>query len=894
MREAVRRFSDVRRERHTTALLANATAAGLMLLSAGPVAAQTWTGNTSNDWTVGSNWNGGTVPVAGTVIINTISPSPTVLGVTGPAVGLSGNFSIGVTGAGNLTIQNGSTLTTTGGIVRLGLGGNGTVTVTGDGSQWNVTAAQLVVGLNGVGTLNITNGARVTAQNGLQLGGNAGSSGTLNISGGGILETTGLSTGLGTRQYNFDNAIVRALASNPTLFFGGTQSQLNIAAGGLTVDTNGFTVGTLGFSGVGGLTKVGAGTFSLRAASAFMGETVIQEGTLALVGNGTNSIVSSSRVVANATFDISGLTSAGTNIQSLAGSGTVTLGTKDLTITNANDLFSGVISGTGDLTLGSGTQALSGANSYTGATNVNGGTLRAGAANTFSAASAFSVASSGTLDFDGFNQTLTTLSNAGVVNFGSVPGTTLTITGDYAGANGFMRMNTRLEGDASPTDRLVVQGNTAGDTTVKVTNIGGAGAQTVEGIKIIDVGGTSAGIFALQGDYVFHGEQAVIGGAYAYTLHKNGVTTPTDGDWYLRSELVNPPPVVPSGPLYQPGVALYESYPQILLQLMSMPTMRDRLGDRYVSGRPSSTGAAPFSDEPISYLGAPSAARYDTTAPSDAGSAWWGRLDASRISIEPGASTAGATYRADQLRLQTGFDAQLLANADGKLMGGVTVQHGTSSARAKSFWGNGKIDVDGYGIGGALTWYGLDGFYLDGQAQVNRFDTDIRSSLAGTMAEGDDAIGYGFSMETGKRFAFGGPWAITPQAQLAYTRASFDFFDSFATSVSSQDGDSLLGRLGLALDYRNAWVGNAGPARSNVYGIANLYHEFSGGTSVDVAGVRFRSEPEDLWGGLGLGGTYSWAAEKYALYGEVSVNTSLDNFGDNYSVNGTTGFRVRW
>ena len=51
---------------------------------------------------------------------------------------------------------------------------------------------------------------------------------------------------------------------------------------------------------------------------------------------------------------------------------------------------------------------------------------------------------------------------------------------------------------------------------------------------------------------------------------------------------------------------------------------------------------------------------------------------------------------------------------------------------------------------------------------------------------------------------------------------------------------------------------------------------------------------DELWGGLGVGGTYSWNSDKYALYSEVTVNTSLENFGDSYSVNGTGGFRIRW
>ncbi|RCW77755.1 hypothetical protein [Phyllobacterium bourgognense] len=48
------------------------------------------------------------------------------------------------------------------------------------------------------------------------------------------------------------------------------------------------------------------------------------------------------------------------------------------------------------------------------------------------------------------------------------------------------------------------------------------------------------------------------------------------------------------------------------------------------------------------------------------------------------------------------------------------------------------------------------------------------------------------------------------------------------------------------------------------------------------------------WGGIGAGGSYSWADDKYALYGEVSLNTSLSNFADSYRVNGTTGFKVKF
>ena len=136
----------------------------------------------------------------------------------------------------------------------------------------------------------------------------------------------------------------------------------------------------------------------------------------------------------------------------------------------------------------------------------------------------------------------------------------------------------------------------------------------------------------------------------------------------------------------------------------------------------------------------------------------------------------------------------------------------------------------------------------------------------------------------------------TPASQRPHLIAAFNSLvtDACGTDISTKDGGSLLGRLGVALDYRNAWVGASGPSRSHVYSIANLYSEFLDGTSVDVSGVRFRSRNDELWGGFGLGGTYSWGADKHALYGEVSVNTGLDNFGDSYSVNRTAGLRIRW
>ncbi|WP_160166477.1 MULTISPECIES: hypothetical protein [unclassified Afipia] len=57
-----------------------------------------------------------------------------------------------------------------------------------------------------------------------------------------------------------------------------------------------------------------------------------------------------------------------------------------------------------------------------------------------------------------------------------------------------------------------------------------------------------------------------------------------------------------------------------------------------------------------------------------------------------------------------------------------------------------------------------------------------------------------------------------------------------------------------------------------------------------MAGTNFASSHGKLAAGFGLGGTYNWGDDKYSVYGEALVETSLD---DNYSVGGTAGFRAK-
>lgn len=851
-------------------LLAVVSAVALIVMSAGAVSAQTavWTGATSNDWMDGSNWSTGTVPVAGQGV-NILGISPSILGVASPATASTGTTAIGTSGGtvGNLTIQNGSRLTSTGS-TRIGIaaGSTGTVTVTGPGSQWNIPAGTFFIGFIGTGALNIENGGQVTTGSNAVLGSGAGSSGTLNISSGGTLQTLSLRGGNGTSQANFDNGILRATAANAAFvsLFSGTE--LNLLAGGLTIDTGGFAVGTdagSGFSGVGGLSVTGGGVFSLLASSIYTGETQIDFGS-SLALSGAGAIASSSRVVADGTFNVSSATTP--TIQSLAGSGSVLLGAQTLAITNANDSFAGVIGGTGGLTVIGGNQTLSGVNTYTGATTVSGGRLAVNGSITSP------VTTSGAGILGGIGTIFGDVTNAGVVAPGNSIGT-LTIAGNYTGTGGTLEIETVLGGDTSPTDRLVVTGNTAGTTNVTVSNLGGGGAQTVEGIKIIDVGGISAGSFSLLGDYVFEGDQAVVGGAYAYRLYQGGLSTPADGDWYLRSTELDAAGVA-IGPIYAPGVPVYEAYAGVLQSLNQFGTLRQRTGGWMLDGNRSADQDG------------------NTTA-----TGIQTHIGGNRSHFEPESSTTGTDYEVSSWTLQAGVDGVLRESEAGALIGGINFHMNTASADISSRFGKGDIDTTGYGFDGTLTWYGKSGFYVDTQAAVTWYDSDLKSStLQTSLADGNDGFGYGLSIEAGQRIALTSQWSVTPQAQLAYSSVRFDSFtDAYGADVSLDDGDSLTGRLGVSADFDSEWKDASGKARrSTLYGIANLYYDFLDGSDVDVSGTSVVSENQALWGGLGVGGSLTWSDERYAAHGEAFARTSLEDFGDSNAIGAKIGFSVKW
>ena len=75
--------------------------------------------------------------------------------------------------------------------------------------------------------------------------------------------------------------------------------------------------------------------------------------------------------------------------------------------------------------------------------------------------------------------------------------------------------------------------------------------------------------------------------------------------------------------------------------------------------------------------------------------------------------------------------------------------------------------------------------------------------------------------------------------------------------------------------------------------VSPILYDFLGDTEVSVGGTRSR-RADDVWGSLGVGGTFSWGDGAYAIYGEGLVRTSLGDLGDSYANTATVGFRMAW
>jgi autotransporter family porin len=434
---------------------------------------------------------------------------------TGSTWNSQGTTAIGDNGNGTLNISDGGTVNALALRVGNGAGSEGTVNV--DGATLNVTGSRSIgsgiIGNAGTGRLNITNGG--TVSDSFTYIGGAGGIGTVSVSGNGSVFNSNLNTIVGNGGQGlievtdggvFNASVSTSPASALVLGFAVTPGNLN--GGSVRIQGIGSTVNAMG------------------------GNTVIGEndpGTILLEDGGrlnTTDIIIASQADSSGQLFI-GFNGSGAG--SINDSATITFGDGRgfLSFDHNEEInFNNLIQGDGTVIIDSGITTLTAANSWSGRTLINAGTLKAGTDNTFSPNASYILTSAGVMDLDGHNQTVGSTSNAGTINLaGQNAGTVMIVNGNYSGNDGLLIFGTALGDDNSNTDRLIVTGDTAGTSRVAVNNLGGSGAETLNGIELISVAGNSAGDFTQEG--------RIVAGAWEYHLARGMGNNATN--WYLST-----------------------------------------------------------------------------------------------------------------------------------------------------------------------------------------------------------------------------------------------------------------------------------------------------------------------------------------------------------------------
>ena len=294
------------------------------------------------------------------------------------------------------------------------------------------------------------------------------------------------------------------------------------------------------------------------------------------------------------------------------------------------------------------------------------------------------------------------------------------------------------------------------------------------------------------------------------------------------------------------GGGVYEALPSVVLGLNRLPEFRDRMA-----------------------------------APRTADGAGWARVETFRGKWKADESvTPGLEYDYRRHGLKAGVDATV----GGHGLLGVSLHHRRGTAEVS---GGGDVKLSGHGVGMSGAWLG-DAGYVDVQAEATWYEADLSATGRGVLKTDVPGRGHALGVEVGRRVALErlpAGMVLTPRAGLAHSRVSMDgFTDAVGARVSVEDGRSLKGRAGMAVEMEPG-----GASGSRVFGTVDVEHEFSRDTKVVVSGTELRSEAEATWLRLGLNGVHAWDEGRSTVQGGVSYAT-----GGGHELGGGVSLSVRF
>ena len=442
-------------------------------------------------------------------------------------------------------------------------------------------------------------------------------------------------------------------------------------------------------------------------------------------------------------------------------------------------------------------------------------------------------------------------------------GKTLTVKGNYVGNNGQLNIRTVLGDDKSATDRLIVEGNTSGSTTVYVKNAGGSGAATLNGIELITVNGDESPADAFR-----QGDARIAAGAFEYQLKQQGK------NWYLTSyQSVNEEDNSSEGnsestetptPVLRPEAGSYVANLAAANTLFVM-RLNDRAGEtRYI----------------------------DPVTEQERSSRLWLR----QIGGHNAWRDSNGQLRTTSHRYVSQLGADLLTggftDSDSWRLGvmvGYARDYNSTHSSVSDYRSKGS--VRGYSAGLYATWFADDiskkGAYIDAWAQYSWFKNSVKGdelayeSYSAKGATVSLEAGYGFALN--KSFGLEAAkytWIFQPQAQAIWMGVDHNAHtEANGSRIENDANNNIQTRLGFRSFIRTQEK-NSGPHGDDfepfveMNGIHNSkdFAVSMNGVKVEQDGARNLGEIK-----LGVNGNLNPAA---SVWGNVGVQLGDNGYND--------------
>ncbi len=452
------------------------------------------------------------------------------------------------------------------------------------------------------------------------------------------------------------------------------------------------------------------------------------------------------------------------------------------------------------------------------------------------------------------------VNNSGIINLQSpAANNSLTIQGNYQGINGALYLNTVLNSDSSPSDKLIIDaqnggGSATGATRIFINNTLGQGAQTTNnGILVVDAinGATSSsGAFSLGQD--------VMAGPYEYLLYEGGVNGDDPESWFLRSMIpTSPTEMMPN---YRKEVSLYSAYSssQLIYSREILGTFHQRVGaEEQMQTTPTGTSAS---------LKKP----------------WLRFINTGGNINNDGIFNDGPDFDFQIFALQGGIDLITRGEENGhRDYVGLYGVYGENRSDVTHYDGNlsGHADFNAYSLGAYWTHIGPNNWYIDGVLQGTRYDPNIESNR--TSLSAPNSNGYAASLEGGYPFNVKNHFIIEPELQFIYQNVQGFNANDAAADVFIDSSNAYISRFGT----RFAWDNDSSKAFA-LWAEPSIWYGAGGSSttsfSSEVGLIPFSSALNGTWASIDLGVTYK-PLEQFYVFALVSPEIYLNGRGASYN-----------